>query len=120
MLLLKGGTIKEIPDSLFELNGVNPIALQGDSGHSSPASDDILASVLTEALNAGKIITVGREKKEDTSYMGVKILATHLSVVRYYNKKTKEVHITESNQPDKVLILPLSTFNKIYSVVYSF
>lgn len=119
-LLLEGGTIKEIPDSLFELNGVNAIALQGDSSHMSPASDDILASVLTEALNAGKIITVGREKKEDTSYMGVKILATHLSVVRYYNKKTKEVHITESNQPDKVLILPLSTFNKKYSVVYSF
>lgn len=120
MLLLKGGTIKEIPDSLFELNGVNPIALQGDSDHGSPASDDILASVLTEALNAGKIITVGRENKENTSYMGVNILATHLSVVRYYNKKTKEVHITESNQPDKVLILPLSTFNKEYSVVYSF
>ena len=120
MLLLEGGTIKEIPDSLFELNGVNPIALQGDSGHRSPASDDILASVLTEALNAGKIITVGRENKENTSYMGVNILAAHLSVVRYYNKKTKEVHITESNQPDKVLILPLSTFNKEYSVVYSF
>lgn len=120
MLLLEGGTIKEIPDSLFGLNGVNAIALQGDSDHGSPASDDILASVLTEALNAGKIITVGRENKENTSYMGVNILATHLSVVRYYNKKTKEVHITESNQPDKVLILPLSTFNKEYSVVYSF
>ena len=128
--ILEGGTIHEVANSLFNTESLSYV-LKGfhnsdTSSTTESNNDDVVSQRLTEMMKKGKSIVVGRDEfnvngnEEKYDYYGIAIHNSHFSVVRYYNSKTKEVHIFESNEPDKVLILPLSIFNQQYSLLYGF
>ena len=129
--ILDGGTIYEVANALFNSKKTS-YYLKGYHNYENnlltknSKSDDEISQILTTMINEGKSIVVGRDEfkvngnEEKYKYNGIDIHNSHFSVVRYYNSKTKEVHIFESNAPDKVLILPLSVFNQQYSLLYGF
>ena len=83
-------------------------------------SNNELSQILTMMMKDGQSIVVGRDEfcndkglmPNHYKYNGVELYNSHFSVVRYYNPKTQEVHLFESNHPEKILILPLSVFNQ--------
>lgn len=126
--ILQGGTIHEVANCLFS-SGEKAYCLNGyhfssNNDSQKTKSDEEISTILTEMMKKGQSIVVGRDEfkaeEQGYDYQGVTISNSHFSVVRYFNEKTREVHIYESNKPDKVLILPLSEFNKEYSILYSF
>ena len=124
--LIDGGSIHEVAASLFDVD-TKGYCLQGfektkESDNTPPKklSDKDLSEVLEELIKDKKSVVVGRDKEDKYDYNGVPIAGRHFFVIRYYNPKTKEVHLFESNEPSKILILPLSVFNKEYGVLYGF
>lgn len=124
--LIDGGSIYEVAASLFDVD-TKGCCLQGfekteESDKTPPEklSDENLSKVLEKLIEDKKSVVVGRDKEDECSYNGVTIAGRHFFVIRYYNPKTKEVHLFESNEPTKILILPLSVFNKEYGVLYGF
>lgn len=128
--LLEGGTIHEVANSLFGvetksivLSGYHPEKHQEPL---TPPSDSYISKILLAMQKEQKSIVVGRdefrvdEEEKKYSYNDIEINNSHFSVVRYYNPKTEEVHVFESNTPEKVLILPLRVFNQEYSLLYGF
>lgn len=129
--LLDGGTIYEVANTLFD-SKTTSYCLDGyhdyekNLSYKKSRSDEEVSQILINMMNDKKSIVVGRDEfkvnniEENYQYQGINIYNSHFSVVRYYNKKTKEVHVFESNNPQKILILPLSVFNKQYSLLYGF
>lgn len=133
--ILEGGTIHEVAKALFNaetssyyLNGYHPDGktLSWGSSSSRKKKDEDVSELLTNMLEQGQSIVVGRDDfvvdkiEQSYSYNGQPLSNSHFFVVRYYNPKTQEVHIFESNQPKKILILPLSVFNDQFSLLYGF
>lgn len=130
--VLEGGTINEVANTLFFdvltnaycLNGYHDYAI--NFSNKKMKSDDEISQILSNMMKNGNSIVVGRDEfkvnniEEKYEYNGINLYNSHFSVVRYYNNKTKEVHIFESNNPQKILILPLSEFNQQYSLLYGF
>lgn len=129
--ILEGGAIYEVANALFNVK-TNSYILQGyhdnlDSlAKNKKTSDNELSKILTMMIEEGQSIVVGRDEfgshtaNEKYTYNGIELYNSHFSVVRYYNPKTQEVHIFESNNPKKILILPISVFNQQFSLLYGF
>lgn len=128
--LLSGGTINEIASILFNdvSDDKNPVVhLDGyhstNSGFKGCVKQEDVKNNLKQWMKEGKSIVIGRDEfngSDGYDYYGVKINNSHFFVVKYFNPKTEEVHISESNDPDKVLILPFKNFYEQYSLLYSF
>ncbi len=129
--LLLGGTIDEVASILFDISegDQNPEVYLGgyhstNSGFKGCAEQEDVKNKLKQWMKEGKSIVIGRDEFSEASdgynYNGVTINNSHFSVVKYFNPKTEEVHIFESNDPNKVLILPFENFYEQYSLLYSF
>lgn len=131
--ILEGGTIHEVANILFDVK-TNSYFLQGYHDYEDnwlmkkKKSNNEVSQILTMMMKDGQSIVVGRDEfyndkglmPNHFKYNGIELYNSHFSVVRYYNPKTQEVHLFESNHPEKILILPLSVFNQQYSVLYGF
>lgn len=128
--LLSGGTIDEVANILFNdvSDDKNPEVYLGgyhstNSGFKGCAKQEDVKNKLKQWMKEGKSIVIGRDEfngSDGYNYNGVTINNSHFSVIKYFNPKTEEVHISESNDPDKVLILPFKNFYAQYSLLYSF
>ena len=122
--LINGGLIYEVAQSLFG-SDTKSYCLQGckyseKTKELKKCTDDELSQVLEKLIEENKSVVVGRDKEDECDYNGATIAGEHFFVIRYYNPKTKEIHLFESNNPSKILILPLSKFNEEYGLLYGF
>ena len=127
--MLSGGTIDEVANILFGISedDQNPVVYLGgyhstNSGFKGRAEQEDVKNKLKQWMKEGKSIVIGRDEFLEKKYIynDVEIENSHFSVIKYFNPKTEEVHISESNDPNKVLILPFKNFYDQYSLLYSF